>query len=471
MKRKNATKKPNIIFITSDQHRGDTMGCMGHPCIRTPHLDMLAKQGILFTNAYTDSPVCIPARTTMITGIQSHIYGESRYAAEYKIKRSREKFLGSLMTQAGYQTQLIGKSHWHTNPSFRAGFEGWTRLRSINREIIKKRGYLGAQMHGIGGNEFTPALSDLPSELYTTNWLTDKCINFLEDREIEQPLFLWASYQCPHPPSVIHEPYYSMYDNENIPEPAQADWAEKDKGPYGFEMIRIGNAHEHMNKNTLKKARGVYYGMITNLDHQLGRLFSALRRNGLWENTIIIYTSDHGDMLGDYGTFFKSTFLEGAAHLPFIIRFPESMNMKRNTHSDSIIQLADLLPTFCDLADINPPDDITGKSLVPLFSHKKKKVRDDLHTQIGHQHMLFDGHYKYIYFAEDGRELLFDKSTDALDEHNLSDNKSLVEPMRKRFIEHLKQEKNKDLVKGKLLNLNKKIDPDYYTVPLDWMGL
>ncbi len=116
--------KPNVLFVTSDQHRADTLGCAGHPCVRTPHLDKLAQMGIRFDRAYADCPVCIPARTTLVTGIQAHVYGKPDYAIDYRIERRRELFLGSLLTQAGYQTQIMGKTHWHTEPSFRGGFEG-----------------------------------------------------------------------------------------------------------------------------------------------------------------------------------------------------------------------------------------------------------------------------------------------------------------------------------------------------------
>ncbi len=165
-------KKPNILFVTTDQQRADSLGCEGHPCVRTPHLDLLAAEGVRFTQAYSDCPVCIPARTTLVTGLQSHRYGMPEYSESYRIERDRELFLGSLMTAAGYQTCLIGKSHWHTEPHFRGGFETWVRFEGFERERREKvpRG----AWPGIGGNELSASLSPFPPELCTTNWAVTK---------------------------------------------------------------------------------------------------------------------------------------------------------------------------------------------------------------------------------------------------------------------------------------------------------
>jgi len=463
-------KRPNILFITSDQHRGDTLGCMGHPCVRTPHLDMLCPQGVLFRQAHSDCPVCIPTRTTMITGIQAHRYGMPSYNARHRIERARELFLGSLMTRAGYQTCLVGKRHWHTEPSFRAGFEqvvttrGWERARAA-----ATGGRPGTT--GVGANEFAPTLSQLPPELCLTNWLVDRSIEFLEEREQAQPFFLWTSFIDPHPPSVIHEPYYSMYDDEDVPEPVHPEWAKDETCPYAGRKIRIGNAHAHLRPKALRKARGVYYGQITNMDHQIGRLVGALMRLGLWEDTVIVYASDHGEHLGDYGTFFKGTFLEPATHIPLLFRLPDWFGAERGRVSDALVEPADLLPTFCELAGALVPEDVTGRSLLPLLRGETDRVRDAMHGQIDGQHMFHDGRYKYLYFADDGAELLFDKANDPLDERNLAGDQNLVRPIRERFIEHLRSEKHEHLVEGKLVNLHRRIEPEDLTNVVGWMGL
>ncbi len=464
------TDKPNILFITTDQQRADGVGYSGHPCVRTPHLDMLTYESVVFEQAYSDCPVCIPARTTMITGIQSHHYGKPSYAQDYRIDRERGEFLGSLMTKAGYQTMLVGKSHWHTDPTFRAGFETWMSFSRIDR---KRQAWSGRKDHisGIGMNDFSPTLSPYTREMNTTVWAVDESLDLLEDRDRTQPFFLWTSLIEPHPRATVHEPYYSMYDNEDIPDPVFGDWASDEMCPYALRKLRIGNAHAHLTKNAMKKARGVYYGMITNIDHQVNRLFQYLRHNDLWDNTIIVYTTDHGEHLGDHGTFFKSSFLESAARLPMIVYVPKTLGGQQGVRSQALVQLADLVPTFCDFAGIEPPDDIDGSSIVPLLKGEKENIRVYLHGQIDNCHMFHTGEYKYLYFADDGKELLFQPAADPNDLKDLSNDKALLEPIRKQFIEHLKEEKHPHVKEdGELVNYHREIQPEDFANVLGWMG-
>lgn len=463
-------QKPNIVLITSDHHRADSLGCMGHPCVRTPHLDMLAQEGILFTNAHTDCPVCIPARTTLLTGIQSHVYGMPSYAQEHRIDRDRQHFLGSLMARAGYQTCLVGKRHWHTAPSFRGGFETVVPMERLGKEQRNRIGR-SPNLTGGGWNEFAPDLSRLPPELYSTNWFVDRAIEFVEERDRTQPFFLWTSLLDPHPPNIIHEPYYSMYDAEDIPTPVRPQWAAEETCPYPLRIIRYGNSHSGMKPSEMRKARGVFYGKITNLDHQLGRLFGTLMAEGIWQDTLLLYTTDHGEFLGDYGTFFMGALLEGAAHIPMIVRSPKWMHPAAGTESKALVELADLLPTFCQIAGVEPPADATGTSLLGLIRGEQESVHDCLHGQIDNQHSFHDGRYKYLYFADDGSELLFDKDTDALDEHDLAADSELLDPIRRRFIEHLRDEGHAHLVDGKLLNLGRTVAPEDKVNISGWKGL
>jgi arylsulfatase len=207
---------------------------------------------------------------------------------------SRADFLGSLITQAGYQTCLVGKSHWHTDPSFRAGFETFVDLEQW-RELVHARAGRAFSAEGLGSNEMFSDRSQLPPELFETNWTVDECIRFLQYRDRTQQFFLWASFQDPHPPNVIHEPYFSMYDGDNIPEPVIPQWVGTDEEPYTLLRHRSTAWNSvRMTAKQLEKARVVYYGKITNLDHQLGRLLGKLTLEGLTQDTLIIYTSDHG---------------------------------------------------------------------------------------------------------------------------------------------------------------------------------
>jgi len=465
------TTRPNFLFITSDQQRGDALGADGHPCVRTPHLDMLAEEGVRFSQAYSDCPICIPARTTMITGIQSRVYRCPSFAATHRIDRAREKFLGSLLTAAGYQTALIGKTHWHTDPTFRAGFETYVPWSQLTRDRLRRVGRSSATSHGIGMNELSPAMSDYPPQLHTTNWVVERTLEQLADRDKTRPFFIWASMIDPHPPTAIHEPFYSMYDNEDVPEPVRGDWDDEGCIPYALKMLRYGNAHAHMTPKALRKARGVYYGQVTNIDHQIGRLFGWLKRNDLWQNTVIVYTSDHGETLGDYGMFFKSNFLDGSGRIPLVARMPESLEPTRRLVDDSPVELADLLPTFCELAGAETPDDVTGRSLVGQLMGRGGARTQPMFGQIGKQHMVHDGRYKYLYFAEDGAELLFDKSCDKLDQCNLAGDEELVAPLRRMLIDDLTRLNHEHVQDGRLVNLGKRAVESDKTNVLGWMGL
>ena len=451
-----ASDRPNILLITSDQHRGDALGCVGHPCIQTPHLDQLAYEGVRFRNAYVDCPVCIPARTTLVTGIQSHIYGSPSYNADYRIEREREKFLGSLITQAGYQTELVGKTHWHTEGSFRAGFEHVLPLSMLSKERVKKMGR-STNLTGLGGNEILPGLSQFPPELCSTDWVIDRCLDFLETRDKTQPFFLWTSMIHPHPELAIHEPYFSMYDNADIPEAVMGDWVDTDAYPLALYEHRWRWNSGPLPPWQLRKARGVYYGMITNIDHQLGRLFGRLMREDEWDNTLVIYTSDHGEQLGDHGDAGKTTFCESSANVPFIVRPPKGVDIEPGRESGALIEWADILPTLCDVADAEVPDDVTGTSIMPIVDGRAEKVRETLHGQINGSHMFHDGQYKYLYFVEDGKELLFDVTKDRNDAVLLGGEK--MDEIRERFKLHLAEEGHEHLTDGELLNQKQEKPP------------
>lgn len=464
-------KKPNIILITTDQQRGDCLGISGHPCLSTPHLDRLGYEGVNFKRAYSNCPICIPARTTMITGIDAHNNGKAAYAQDYRVDRSADQMLGGLITNAGYQTQIIGKTHWHTEQSFRAGFENVIQQNQLYDARRAHHGRPTARFEGMGFNEMNPSLSQYPQELYSSDWTVDQSIRFLDYRDKTVPFFLWVSLTDPHPPITIHEPFYSMYDNTDIPEPIRADWTENDdECPAAIRYHLTVYNPGPMKPWELKKTRAVYYGMITNLDHQLGRLFGRLMMEKEWDDTWVIFTTDHGEHLGDFGNFTKSSFLESSARLPFLIRPPKEFDFSAGEESGSLVELADILPTIAEIAGAEIPEDVMGKSLIPIIKESSAKVRDFLHGHIDHSHMYHDGRYKYLYFGEDGKELLFDLQNDPEEKENIIATSSEADRLRKAFIAHLEEEKHEHLVDGKLLNYHEKLKSSQQLKQQNCMG-
>lgn len=464
------TSRPNILLITTDQQRGDCVGYDGHPCVRTPHLDMLAKESTTFSQAYVDCPICIPARTTLVTGIQSHHYGCPSFSPQFRIDRKREDFLGHRLTAAGYQTCLVGKRHWHTEADFPAGFEQTATFGRYRRMREKAIGQ--SYSSGIGVNELSPALSTIPGDWSSTTWAVEEAMGYLEDRDQSRPWFLWLSLIDPHPPNVIHEPYFSLFDHDEIPEPVLPSWTEGEAMPLAYERLRIGNDHGNPPPGAIRKARSVYYGMIAHIDHQLGRLFGQVMRQGNWEDTAIVFSSDHGEQLFDHGFGFKGNFLDPSARVPLLMRLPHNVSAPRGVSSRALVQWADLYPTLCELAEAPTPEDIDGESLMPLLKGTQAYVRSNLHGQINDQHMFHNGRYKYLYFAEDGRELLFDKESDPLDEVNLAGENELTRTLREAFKAHLATEEHPHLeAGGQLLNRHESLNEEDRSNCLGWMGL
>lgn len=461
-----STTRPNILLITSDQHRADHLGCMGHPAVATPHLDLLARRGIVFENALVDCPVCIPARTTLLTGIQSHRYGSPDFNPEFRLHRDRADMLGGLLGASGYQTEVIGKTHWHLDKTHRGGFDHVTTFEALKRERDRRLGT--GWRHGLGWNELSPMLSHLPPELNSTHYVVDRCLEFLGERDRQQPFFLWASFIEPHPPTSIHEPFFSMYRDVPWPSPLFPEWSTGPRCPWAIRKLRSGNSHNWLPSRQQERGRQVYAGMVTHLDYQIGRLLGAID----WSNTMVVYTSDHGEFLGDLGTFFKGSVIAGAARVPLIVHLPPSFGGSRVSRRPELVALEDWLPTFCELAGATSPGDIDGRSLVPLISGSQGTPwREEWHSQIGQQHAFYCGDLKYCYFADDGAELVFRWREDFHDQHDLSADRGLVEPLRLRFREHLRRENHPHLSGDSLLNLGRReedIDP---ADALGWMGL
>ncbi|MCC5805959.1 MAG: sulfatase-like hydrolase/transferase [Opitutales bacterium] len=443
---------PNILFITADQHRGDTLGCSGHPCIQTPHMDQLAYEGVNFTSAYVDCPLCIPARTALITGRHGHNFGCADWMPEFRVGHDRNLFLASLLTRGGYQTELIGKTHWFLDPDDRAGFEHITPYDQLHRQRMQELNRPAPFVDGLGFNELHPTLCTEPRHLHLTDWVVDRSLEFLETRQRSQPFFLWASLHNPHPPLTAYEPYYSMYDNAPIPDPVIPAWLDSDRCPAWLHDHRWMFNPGPMSPAQIRKARSVYYGMITYIDHQIQRIFGRLKRNGLWDNTLIVYTSDHGEQLGDYHDAHKCSFYEGSARIPLIIRFPRAWGLPPGRTSEALVDLVDLYPTLLEAAGLPLPAGIDGVSLMPLIRDAAPDVREFLHGQQGEHHMIRTKTRKYLYYGEDGAEQVFDMTGDRRDDTDLSDDPAEVEPLRERLISHLTSEGNPACADGQLVN-------------------
>jgi len=424
--------RPNIVFIVLDQWRGDCLGAAQsrHP-VMTPHFNQLAAEGVRFRRAYADCPVCMPQRVTMLTGQGASRFGmPHNFAQGVRTPINVETSLPRRLTrEAGYQTKAIGKMHFQPDRA-RFGFEHITLHPDDYVNWLEDRGYGGMYRgHGLGGNEVYPAVYPIPEQYTHSAWVIDESIRFLGQRDPDNPFFLWMIFEAPHSPFDPPQPYDRLYDQFSIPDPVYGDWYETDY-PAIFRERRLTHKYDQLNADMLRAARRHYYAQITHIDYQLGRFLGELRTRGLYDDTLIVATADHGECLGDHGIFAKSVYLESSACVPLIMRGPA---IPAVVESNAPVLTADIPATLLDAAGLDPWPDVEGISLLP---HLRNETALDDRIICGESigtAFATDGQYKYIYFTKGGREQLFEVANDPDDLHNLA-----ADPAYRPQLNHLK---------------------------------
>ncbi|MBH06692.1 MAG: arylsulfatase [Phycisphaeraceae bacterium] len=427
--------QPNIILIMTDQQRGDCLGIEGHPVLQTTNIDRLAHTGTRFQRGYAESPSCIPARRSLMTGTAPAANGMVGF--ENGVEWNPTHTLAGELTKAGYQTQLVGKLHlWP--PRMRFGFNHMLLADSTKaglpltgnndyvdwvREVHGRRETDPAMAHGVSPNGWVGRPNHLPEEQTHTFWCIDQAMQFLERRDPSTPFFLNISFIDPHPPFTPPQLYYDRYERRDLPPPVVGDWAlpfdgpQKGLSPDAFDI--------HLNERDMHCARAAYYGMINFIDDQIGRLLRYIGKQ--FTESFVVYASDHGEMLGDHNLFRKGYPYEASARIPFLMRAPESWRLSEQVTCDSPVGLQDIMPTLLDAAGINIPDTCTGQSLLPIMRGDTDRVRDILHGEHASSraieeshHFITDGHIKYVWFSQTGREQLFNLDKDPNELYDLA---------------------------------------------------
>ncbi|MDE2635333.1 MAG: sulfatase-like hydrolase/transferase [Chloroflexota bacterium] len=454
-----AAEKPNILYIVLDQWRGDCLGIAdsAHP-VMTPHFDQIAYEGIWYSRAYADCPVCMPQRATMLTGFTGSQHGmPHNFMSGPRTPIAIEQSLPYRLTrEAGYQTKAVGKMHfWPERARF--GFEDISLHPNDYVNFLEERGYGGFYRgHGLGGNEVYPAVSALPEHLTHTHWIVDEGIRFLQRRDPECPFMLWLVFEAPHSPFDPPEPFDRMYDDFDIPEAVVGDWAGAADEPQSLIADRIARKSDRISPQILQRARRHYYGQITHIDYQLGRLFGELKARGLYDNTIIVITSDHGEHLGDHGLFAKSTFLESSARVPIILRLPPERGMY-NRRDQSPALTADIAPTLLELAGLQPDPAMVGLSLLRLPD--QRVVCGETQQSV----FATDGAFKFIHYFANGAEQLFDLNRDADDRVNLAGQDAYADAqstLKAELIAYLLANQRPSVIDGELLVTESTLDFD-----------
>ncbi len=419
--------QPNILLITTDQQRYDSCGPAQREPVQTPHFDILAREGVTFARAYSNAPICVASRVSTMTGLYAQTHGELANGASSAVMGHEQTIPGRL-GRAAYQTCAIGKMHWGPQ-RVRHGFGEMIILQDYYDEMDRLGPGIQPMGTGLDQNELYAGMATVPEGLSITNWIAEQSSRYIRDRrDPTRPFFLWCSFSKPHPPLDPPEPYCSMYADCDLGAPLRAAWSEPGRAPVPFERTRQTWSADRVSDFSLARARAAYYGLVTQVDYNMGKVFAALSDAGLYDDTLIIYTSDHGEMLGDHRALGKVFAYESSAHVPFLVRLPRSWARRRAGEVDSaLVTHADILPTLLDAATGTAPEGLDGRSLLPLVrGEDPQEPRQHLEITCSCWEALApgqkrneaaftaatDGRYKYIWYPEGAREQLFDLAED-----------------------------------------------------------
>ena len=408
--------RPNLILILTDHWRGDSLGRLGHPVAETPHLDSLSAEGVTCTSAFTPSPSCIAARRSLMTGTRPTTHGMLGYQDGRPWPYTRT--MAGELARAGYQTINIGKTHFHP-PRLHLGFEELVIPADYEEWAEKQTGLVRAKYaHGVHANSWMARASHLPEVQMEETWLTDEAMRHIVKRDPERPFFLCLSFNGPHPPWCPPAAFFDLFMPKDIPPPIVGEWAdghaEQARRPLDVNAWR-GRVSDELNH----RARAGYYAYLAYLDAQIGRLCEFLGRRGMLRETFLLFTADHGEMLGDHNLWRKTYAYDPSARVPFILRPPASRPARRNVELDHLVGLEDIMPTLLDAAGVDVPETVEGRSLLPLLTGDDVPWRETYH----HEHSpcyapdsayqcLTSREWKYVWNPITGHEQLFQRRED-----------------------------------------------------------
>lgn len=453
--------RPNILLILVDQWRGDHLGIEGHPVLSTPNLDFLGTRGAHFRRAYSECPSCIPARRTLFSGQSPEAHG--MVGMKGNVPWDPGHTLPGELARAGYQTEMIGKLHLFPRRKL-YGFHHIRLAEATNRQDegndyldwLRDGGAVPLETeefgvaHGVSPNGWVGRPSHLPEHKTHSFWVVSQAQEFLRKRDPTVPFFLNVSFIDPHPPLTPPRFYYDRYMDTDIPEPAIGDWAPdvpptKGQDPNAWFV--------NLDHQTMRRCRAAYYGLMNHVDDQIARLLDYMRLYGHARDTLILFTSDHGEMLGDHHMYRKCFPYEGSARVPFLLHAPPSMGLQRGVTSFAPVGLQDVMPTLLDAGGVDIPDTVTGRSVLPLLREGAsgddgERWRDAIHGEhsglyendLGN-HFLVGERYKYVWWSQTGREQLFDLNEDPQELRDLArdpGSEPLLSKWRSRMIQQLR---------------------------------
>jgi arylsulfatase A-like enzyme len=416
-------EKLNVLFIMSDQHNARAMSCAGNEEMETPNLDRLAAGGVRFPNAFCQTPQSCPSRYTIWTGRYAHSHG-CRWNGV--VEPLDEVTIGEIFSDAGYSTATIGKHHMVHHPS-KHGF-AYVVDRAEHRAFLNREQYPDPYVKGdwLPFRNFGPVgASAADNDHHPMGFWTSETIKFLREHK-EKPFCAWYSFYGPHTPIVPSEPWASMCDPDKLTLPGNFS-SERESVPWMMEQFR--KKTRNMTADDHRKVLGYYYGLVSQMDYNIGRVLDELQRLGLAEKTIVVYTADHGEMMAEHGTWTKYVLgFDATVRVPMIIRVPGG---KVGKVAEELVGSIDLMPTLCELAGLDYPSKVQGRSMVSLVEGRSAEWRKTIFSEIGYpgkatgRVALARTHtHKYVHHENRGDpyEELFDYTKDPWETRNEIDN-------------------------------------------------
>jgi len=454
--------RPNILLLFTDQQRFDTLAALGNPVIKTPNFDRLVREGTAFTSAYTPSPVCVPARGCMHYGQYTSTLG--CYENGDPMPEDRPSFVESL-TEAGYRTHGIGKCHFTPESHALRGFETREEQEEMVDDpakddyqawLFEQSETLLTDPHGVRGEMYyIPQPAQMAAKKHPTNWIGERSVKFINDRtELNQPWMLFSSFVHPHPPFAPPVPWHKLYRAFDMPLPhVPQDWET---------LLLYINHHQNrykyrdrgIDQNLLRCMKAYYYACISFVDFQIGKILQSLEKTGQLDRTLILMSSDHGELLGDYNSFGKRSMHDSAARIPMLARWPE--RFAAGTRCEEPVSLVDVAPTALAAAGLSAQDTaFEGVDLAQVASGQSDRsmVFSQLNRAGDAIYMAVSKEWKYVYSAPDNRAFLFDRQNDPAETSNrigiLNDrHKNAEEEMKTALITFLKEHGETEALDG-----------------------
>lgn len=413
----------------TDQQRPDSLGCYGDTFASTPNLARLAKEGAVFDNCYVQNPLCCPSRYSLLTGRYPHSH---RVRANWYAPREGEKSFAHQLSRGGYNTAAIGKMHltpWYD--SF--GFDGRIIAESKfhidcpddYEHFLNAHGKSRKELYDFESttylNQCTAIQSKLPQEQHIDSFVGRSVCEYL--KHVSEPFCVMGSFPSPHNPYDPPVPYESLFMDKELPPVNMLEGEVARKPREGYEYINSCIPHwpvrtDEFTDEQIHRIKAYYYSLNTLVDDWIGKIIETLAEQGFDNNTIIIYTSDHGDLLGDHGLIFKQVFYEQSVKVPLIIHAPSYIEPQRRSE---MVELIDLYNTICGAAGVWEGEGVQGRSLLPLLKGETAYHREAAFSESFFGKMIRYGMYKMVYYAGKPYGELYNLEEDPFEQENLWD--------------------------------------------------